>query len=205
VRRLRRNAGEHTKQRLLDVARETAALMPYPEITVEHLTEPAKISRATFYLYFRNKTDIYLALTSDACEQLFEAAGDWGDPGAPVQVQIEHAIRGYLEGFIAHLGPMRLLYTVAPTDERFDAILRDVTNRFLACAERRVRDWQRDGTFRAEVDPAQATEVLWGMLEGFCHRHLLPAPGISFGGPKLQESAALLAELSYRALAADRP
>lgn len=201
VRRLRRNSGEHTKTRLLDVARETAALMPYPEITVEHLTEPAKISRATFYLYFRNKTDIYLALTADACEQVFAAAGDWDVPEAAPADQIGQAVRGYLEAFVAHLGPMRLLYTVAPTDERFDAILRDMTGRFLRGLERWVRAGQAAGRFRAELDPAQTAEALWGLVEGFCHRQLLPGPGISFSGPKLRRSADLLADLSYHAIA----
>jgi AcrR family transcriptional regulator len=203
VQRLRSNSGEHTKTRLLDVARETAALMPYPEITVEHLTEPAKVSRATFYLYFRNKTDIYLALTADACEQVFEAAGDWGRPDSAPAEQIEQAIHGYLTAFVAHLGPMRLLYTVAPTDDRFDAILRDLTGRFLACVHQRLRDGQAAGQFRPELDPAQTAEALWGLVEGFCHRQLLPGPGISFGGPKLRRSAQLLADLGYHAIAAE--
>jgi AcrR family transcriptional regulator len=198
----RRNAGEHTKARLLDVAREVAARVPYPDITVEHLTEPARISRATFYLYFRNKTDIYLALTSECVERLSATAGGWRDGDDPRKA-IDEAVLRYLEAFVEELGPMRLLYTVAPTDERFDAILRKFSRRFTDCIERHIREGQAHGHYRAELDAAATTEALWAMLEGFCHRHLLPAPGISFSGPRLVESAKVLADLSYHGIAAD--
>lgn len=49
------------EQRLLDAVTEACARVSYPDLTVEDLLAGAGVSRATFYQYFSNVEDCFLA------------------------------------------------------------------------------------------------------------------------------------------------
>ena len=61
------------RRAILAAARETIRHKTYEEITMEELANQLELSRATLYLYFRNKSEIYATLLTEGIYELREA------------------------------------------------------------------------------------------------------------------------------------
>jgi AcrR family transcriptional regulator len=71
------------EQRLLDAVTEACARISYPDITVEDLLTVAGVSRATFYQYFSNVEDCFLAAYRGHALRLVEAVASSSDREHP--------------------------------------------------------------------------------------------------------------------------
>lgn len=192
----RRGSGVETRAQLLQAARKLGAVKPFSAITVEDITNEAGTSRATFYLYFENKGQIYLELASETCELLFEAAGHSWRGHTPLE-SITLATRGYVTVFMANADVLRLLYTVGPSDERFGRLLRSARRRFHERIERGLKRGIQEGLFR-RVDAKFATRALGGMVENFCVRQLFGAERLA-----VEQSVEVLSDLWFHAITAE--
>ncbi|MCB1308095.1 MAG: TetR/AcrR family transcriptional regulator [Leptospiraceae bacterium] len=69
---LERKEREKAERRrsILDAARELIREKTYEEITMEELARRLELSRATLYLYFRNKSEIYTTLLAEGMQEL---------------------------------------------------------------------------------------------------------------------------------------
>jgi AcrR family transcriptional regulator len=59
---LREQQRAYTRERLMEAARQVFAARGYPDATVDEIASKAGVSRATFYLHFKGKTDLVAAL-----------------------------------------------------------------------------------------------------------------------------------------------
>ena len=194
VARNRHRSGEETRASLLAAARKIGSKTPFSRITVEQLTDAAETSRATFYLYFKNKDEIYLELARETCDLLYGAAGCASGEHEPRDA-IELALRGYVSAFVANADVMHLLYTVARADDRFGSLLSVVRSRFHERIERALVQGIADGVFRP-LDAPLAARALGGMVESFCVRQVFqnePADE--------EECIPMLSDLCYHAVA----
>lgn len=179
----------------MKAARTIGASNPLTRITVDQITRRAGTSRATFYLYFDNRDDIFLQLCRKTCELLYEEAGhSWH--GRPPFESIRQATLSYAEAFSRNADVLRLLYTAAPTDTRFAALLDAVRERFARRIERNLRVGA-DASLFEPLDPPQTARALGGMVEQFLVTSLF-SNGESVN---IDETATLLATLWYRAIA----
>ena len=64
------NLCEIKKDLILDVMLAEFMRTPYSEIRVSHLIKEAKISRASFYLYFEGKEDLFYCMLKREKEQM---------------------------------------------------------------------------------------------------------------------------------------
>lgn len=71
------------EQRLLDAVTEACARVSYPDLTVEDLLAGAGVSRATFYQYFSNVEDCFLAAYRGHARALVEAVVSSSDREHP--------------------------------------------------------------------------------------------------------------------------
>lgn len=71
VERKEREKAERRRS-ILEAARELIAEKTFEEITMEDLAKRLELSRATLYLYFRNKSEIYTTLLIEGMRELEE-------------------------------------------------------------------------------------------------------------------------------------
>jgi AcrR family transcriptional regulator len=102
-----------TRELLLEVAKAQFLERGYGETAVEHIAEAAKVSRPTFYTYFRSKRDVLEAaalIASDAAARVFDALGEL--PNDWTTDDIAGWVRSYFACQRMH-GPWALVWRAA--------------------------------------------------------------------------------------------
>ena len=61
------------RKAILDAARKLIKERIFEEITMEEIARELELSRATLYLYFRNKSEIYITLIIEGMQELLES------------------------------------------------------------------------------------------------------------------------------------
>ena len=61
------------RRSILDAARDLIGEKAFEEITMDDIARELELSRATLYLYFSNKSEIYITLLTDGMQALLEA------------------------------------------------------------------------------------------------------------------------------------
>jgi AcrR family transcriptional regulator len=159
---LRRERSVDTRRRLVRAAARLWSERGYDETTVEEICAAAGVGRTTYYLYFESKEQLLLELThatargvaSDVAER--EAAGS-----------LDEQLRTFVDGLVRRmesvpksLAALTMRHAVAgipqprrPTGDivLFDDILTEI-----------LRDAQRRGEIRADVDARQIGDILGG-------------------------------------------
>jgi AcrR family transcriptional regulator len=97
-RRVRKS--DRTRQSILDAARTAFARKGFSGVTIRDITNLAQVTRATFYYYFRDKTELFIELgtaTYREALQVVESFSELGDrPAQP-------AIRDWVIGYFSYL------------------------------------------------------------------------------------------------------
>lgn len=70
------NLGDYKKQAILDAMRAEFMITPYSEIRISSLIKRAGISRASFYLYFQSKEDLFTCMMYQLRERLEQGLVD---------------------------------------------------------------------------------------------------------------------------------
>ncbi len=87
---------ENTRRRLLDAARQIIARRGYDETNVLDITERADVSKATFYLHFRDKEALTHALIMEGFEELTQRINEVVD-SMPAPEKIQAGLRAVFE------------------------------------------------------------------------------------------------------------
>jgi len=151
--------------RTLDVVEELLrAGASFTELSVERIASEAGLSRSTFYLYFRDKTDLVLRLASALKAAIFETGEDW-DPHGPND-GLDWLARAYLRIIRTYRGrsaTLAAVLEVAGYDREVRASLEATQQRFIDRIAARLTDEQRDGRTSHDVEPVTAARVMvWG-------------------------------------------
>ena len=154
--------GRETIRKLLDAGMEVFGHDGYRGASIGDIVQRAGISRATFYLYFSNKDDLFRALVLDAVEEMTGLAESLG----PVTLTDEGFVelRRWLERYLdlcAQLGPVFHAWTEAfATKAAFGDLGSQTLESFTATLERRLAAM---GT----PTPHLTAFALLGMLDRF--------------------------------------
>ncbi|MFT4088732.1 MAG: helix-turn-helix domain-containing protein [Gordonia sp. (in: high G+C Gram-positive bacteria)] len=117
-----RNADGARRQQLLAAAAECFDEVGYSAVTVEMITARAGTSRPTFYVYFKSKDEVFLALVEKVGADLIEAQFLKGiGQAAPAQV-IAATTQAYAEAIFTNGGLVGLIDTIAATDPAVDEV-----------------------------------------------------------------------------------
>lgn len=85
------------RERLLQGMARAVAARGYAQTSIADIVREAAVSRRTFYEQFAGKTDCLLALYEAASGQALKVLVESVDATRPWQVQVEGAVRAYLE------------------------------------------------------------------------------------------------------------
>lgn len=194
--RLRAEAAEQNRQRILDTLYERLRAAPADPVSVDKIARGAGVSRSTIYLVFGSRSGLFDALT----DSLFQGAGYDRLQQAVSDPDPRETLRGGLEGtvrmYAAHHDVLRVLYATGRLDP-------DGAGRAIARSERRrskSMNWLADrlaeqNRLQPDVTPAHAAHVVW-LLTSFEAYDLL-ASGRRLSADEVVE---LLIETAERAL-----
>ncbi|WP_052488448.1 TetR/AcrR family transcriptional regulator [Streptomyces sp. 150FB] len=141
--------------------------MSYTEISVQRIISEADIARSTFYVHFRDKTDLLSRLAGTIRRTLF-GLSDWKPPAGP---------EGLIEAFERVIAYHREHYDVLSAMAEvaaYDPTVRDFytsnLEEFDARTRKSLADEQRAGLVPAGLDPTAASRIIvWGGEQAIAH------------------------------------
>jgi AcrR family transcriptional regulator len=162
--RLRADAAEQTRRRVLDALYERLRGGPARPVSVDEVARSAGTARSTVYLIFGSRGGLFDALAADLQERggfdrIVQAVAE---PDA--REHLRGGIRGGVQLYASHRDVMRVLVSTAALDPEAvgGAIGRIEHDRAGGMAHLAQR-LDEGGHLRPDVTPAAATDVLWAL------------------------------------------
>lgn len=153
-----------TRQQLLLAARDAFSERGYRATTVAEIVERAATARGTFYLYFRNKDDVFSQVMADNCEELLRATGRHY-PQDDRREAVEQATRDYLKAFSRRRGIWRAMLEAFGAGNDVDRQWVELRDRFVQRIALNLERGQAAGQVRPDVDTVATAEALAAMTE----------------------------------------
>ena len=131
--------------------------VPFTELGVQRIAGEAGIARSTFYLHFRDKTELLVRLAGSLKDELFGLGEDWrptGPGGGPdgLTALYERMIRYYRD----HGAVLAAITETAGYDPEVREYWTEEIGRFAERAVARLTEEQKAGRLAPDVDPALA-------------------------------------------------
>lgn len=170
ARRKREKAERRTA--ILAAASRVFATKGFAVATMDEVAAEAELSKGTLYLYFKNKDDLFLALSAGIISKVvseFEAAVE--RPGRGLDL-LAHMLRAYADHVVAHPDHFRSLVTWLSTGYQVDTSSpsfvahRAQVGRLIAAIVAVIARGQTDGSIRAGLDPRTTAAQVWGGVFG---------------------------------------
>lgn len=149
-----------TRQRLVEAATRLFAEKGLHGVTSHDVARAAGVASGTFYLHFRDKTDVYRHIVFHAIEELVllvqQAVAH--SPGSVLGLRTRaEAIVSFAE---RQRDMVRILFS---TDSESASVEADALSRLAGGLEARLRREQEEGQFPADLDPAVCARAHVGM------------------------------------------
>jgi AcrR family transcriptional regulator len=160
--RLRAEAAEETRRRILDAVYERLREAPSEPVSIDRIAQIARVARPTVYLVFGSRAGLFDAIGADLLqrggfESMLQAAAH---PDA--REGLRGGIQGIAEMYATHRDVLRVLSSMALLDAAAvgGAIQRMEQGRAAGMGHLAQR-LAGQGVLRPDVEPGQATDLLW--------------------------------------------
>jgi len=190
-----------TQELLLAAAHEVFAERGYQATTIGLITAQANTAHGTFYLYFRNKEDVFAKVVESVVLEMYDHTWSVEHLHGSQREVLERTLRGYLEVFVRHAGIWRCLLEGAFTTPSIEAAWGELRAGFISRTSRSLAHLRDAGLIRA-VDVDVTANALGGMVEWAATTQFVlrmsPVADTTF-----DETVATLTDLWYHALFTD--
>lgn len=165
-------------RRILDAA---AALLgggaTLTTLGVEQIAAAAAVSRSTFYVHFRDKTDLLVRLADRATAELFATADRfWIEDHSGGPEQLSAVVLAMVRVYRRHEPVLRAVIEVAGYDAGVAAFWRERMDRYADFMRGQIEADQRAGRVASGLDARHtAFAVVWGVERGVSE-HVRAAP-----------------------------
>ncbi len=199
---------QDTAHRILDAAERLFAAQGFPRTTIKQIGRAAGVNSALLYYYYRDKDRLYRAVLQRLVGGLVEqTTGRLAAAGPPAE-RLRGLLEAQAEVLAAHPNlPKLFLRELADhgADHAVEQVQLLAATTFRLLCEL-IREGQRDGSFRADLDPRFAAVSVIAQVAYF---HLArPAVRILLGaapdGPSRAQTRAFTRHAAEFALAAVR-
>jgi len=163
---------EQKRKNLLTCALELFRNKGYQGTSIEAITETAGVSTGTFYLYFKNKVEVYRILNVNGAailQELIEDAISW--PGMTPLSQLSAVAGAYLRFYTDYPGYYDILSVLNigqnefyENEEMLEPLNQQTVNILKTVESILIKGIQMGEL--AETDTWKTTNALWGMLDG---------------------------------------
>jgi TetR/AcrR family transcriptional regulator, ethionamide resistance regulator len=168
----RRRRPEEAEREILDAAEELLRGGRFSALTVDALMSRTGLSRASFYVYFRDRHHLIMRLTDRIGGELFGMSERWlrgsGDPIEDARAAVEGVAVVYAE----HGPVLRAIADAASHDPEVEAIYHGLIERFVTATMRRIEEEIATGRIKP-LNPRETARTLVWMNE----RYLLETLG----------------------------
>ncbi|WP_433191704.1 TetR/AcrR family transcriptional regulator [Nocardia sp. CA-107356] len=159
VRAARERSHTDRHRALLDAATRVFAERGYDKTTVADITAAAGVSRATMYIYFASKDEIFLALAAQVRDDFLAAQEpdiDTDDPREMLAATIDA-----FAAAVRNAGPMlRLIDERGAVDDRVAALAREIAERPIRRFTRYLERLRAAGRIAPAVPPRIVAETI---------------------------------------------
>jgi len=167
--RRRRRAPEDARQEILDAARGLIAERPLHEVTVMAIMERTTLSRKSFYVYFRDRSELIIALVRPLRAGADAALAHWTGAADPVAAG-RAALRAAAGLYREHGTILRALFWASADDPELAAARHDLTEPVIDTAVRAI------SPIAADQDPERLRATIRPLVTMNVHSLLaLPA------------------------------
>jgi AcrR family transcriptional regulator len=184
----RRRTPQDARQEILDAARQLIAERPMHEVTVLAIMERTTLSRKSFYVYFRDRSELIIALVRPLRAQADAALAHWADAADPVQAG-RAALRAAASLYRQHGTIMRALFWASAEDPDLAEARHDLTEPVIDTAVRVI------GPIAADPDPQRLRATVRALVTMNVHSMLaLPADATNADLDQLVDTLATIWE-----------
>jgi AcrR family transcriptional regulator len=168
--RRRRRHPDEARAEILAAAREVLDAGTVEDLTATAVMGRTTLSRKSFYVYFRDRSELIVALVRPLRAAADDALGRWRDADDPVAAG-RAALRAAAEVYREHGTILRAVLQAPTTDPELLAARDDLTSSLVAVAEQQIR------RFDSGLTDPHATAVALATMN--VHVLLAQAPGAS--------------------------
>jgi AcrR family transcriptional regulator len=196
--RLRAQAAEATRRRILDAVYDQLREAPAQPVSVDRIARTAGVARSTVYVIFGSRAGLFDAFGADVHERggfsrVLDAVAD-PDP----REHLRGGITGGVHTFAAHRDVFRALVSMAALDpDAVGGAIQRMDQRRAKGMTRLARRLARDGLLREGLRAKQAADRLWALTSFDAFDLLYSGRGLS-----ADEVARVLVDTAERSLLA---
>jgi AcrR family transcriptional regulator len=197
-------------EKILRAAKEFFFERGYHETTIEMITAAAGVSTGTFYVYYKNKIEIYKAVQNEGLDILLamieEVVSRTGETSRRKMADLAATYLRYYREYREYFDIVAILSAtpreLKETDSELSTIINGKTYDVLKQIEGVLREGVTRGEFVA-LDTWKATTVFWGLMDGLIlleeRNNIENVIGLS-----LEELVAQALEMSFTGIVKDR-
>lgn len=155
-----------TCEKILLAAKEIFSNKGFHKTTVQDISKKADVGYGTFYLYFRDKKDVFYELISQVEDALYTVAGRGIDlnkdykPGYSSYRALRKDLKALLLSFLEHGSLLKISSELAATDEDFKHRYEQMRERLMQRTEKIL-----EKSNIAKVNLRVAAVAISGMIE----------------------------------------
>jgi AcrR family transcriptional regulator len=165
---------DRTRESILDAARIAFARKGFSGVTIKDITDVARVTRANFYYYFSDKTELFIELGTDTYRQALAIVVGFTDlDSPPSREDVEAWVAGYFN-YLDRNGAFVIRSTEdMPPDRKFRAAVTRSHRRTAAALGEGIA---KLASAPPDLDPVAAGLVVMAMLERswlmVCHNEI---------------------------------
>jgi AcrR family transcriptional regulator len=154
---------DRTREAILDAARTAFAGKGFSGVTIRDITDLAPVTRANFYYYFSDKTELFVELGTDTYREALAVVEGFMEQGSPLNREdIEAWVAGYFD-YLDRNGAFVIRSTEdMPPDRKFRAA---VTRSHRRTATALGEGIAKLASTPPDLDPVATGLVVMAMLE----------------------------------------
>jgi TetR/AcrR family transcriptional regulator len=167
ARTAREGKDSETRSLLLACAGRVFARLGYARTTIADITGEAEVSRATFYVYFASKADVFRAVALGVRDR-FLAAHELPDVHDPYELA-HTSSAAYLKAAVDHRELLTVIEHQGLADPDIAQIWRELRERPLQRTARYITRVTAEGLARPAAPARMIAEAIYGMFMHFAH------------------------------------
>lgn len=191
--------GDRTRFRLKCAAVRVLEEVGYSDLKVSEICAQAEVALGTFYVYFKDKSEIASEVVQDFVEFLYDRATQYGGGGKGAFEAILNTNRFFAASYKRNPGLMRCHVQLQSLLPEFRARWQP---RHRAWIERLARSIERRGNYDASLpgNPQAVALALEGMVFFFLYRNIVTDDAALGENCDTEEFAEMLSILWYRSV-----
>ncbi|MDH5720878.1 MAG: TetR/AcrR family transcriptional regulator [Spirochaetia bacterium] len=117
------------KDAIIDAAEKVFFAKGYENATMDEIAEEAEYSKGTIYLYFKNKEELYIAISGRSADIFYDLLKEEIDKGKNGKEKLDGIKKAYLRVFLEHPNQMQAILHASRYPAITDKMLNDETTR----------------------------------------------------------------------------